>query len=176
MTSIWLQLEESQDRALQAVIDRMAEANDTVSFRPHLTVCGVPGDIAVLDNAAAYIRDCALLPLKVAKTAVAGALITPFRAVFIEVENSPALREFRERLREIVGAPGLVPPHISLLYTLDRISQAPRSDFDEPRLVSIAAKCTDAIPNTHFTLDRPVVNSSGGGEINVRGWKVIRSF
>jgi hypothetical protein len=30
------------------------------------------------------------------------------------------LREFRERLRDIVGAPQLIPPHISLLYTLDR--------------------------------------------------------
>ena len=42
------------------------------------------------------------MPLTVAKTAVTGAVITPFRAVFIEVENSPGLREFRETLRDII--------------------------------------------------------------------------
>src|SRR6266480_1311788 len=102
---------------LRGIIDRLSEAHGTVTFRPHLTVCGVPGDLGVLDAASAYVKACGLLPLKVAKMAVTGAVITPFRAVFIEVENSPALQEFRERLREIVGAPALVPPHISLLYT-----------------------------------------------------------
>ena len=105
-----------------------------MAFAPHLTVCGVPGDLAVLDAAAAYVRECGLLPLRVAKAAVTGAVTTPFRAVFIEVKNSPELREFRERLRDIVGAPQLIPPHISLLYTLDRNSQAPRPDFDDERL------------------------------------------
>ena len=70
------------------------------------------------------------MPLTVAKTAVTGAVITPFRAVFIEIENSPSLREFRERLRGIVGARALIPPHISLLYTLDRVSQGHRPDLD----------------------------------------------
>jgi hypothetical protein len=36
-----------------------------------------------------------------------------FRAVFIEVENSAELREFRERLRDIISALSLIPPHIS---------------------------------------------------------------
>jgi hypothetical protein len=36
-----------------------------------------------------------------------------FRAVFIEVENSAELREFRERLRDIISALPLIPPHIS---------------------------------------------------------------
>ena len=91
-------------------------------------MCNVPGDLAALDAAAAYIKECGLLPLTVAKTAVTGAVITPFRAVFIEVANSPGLREFRERLRDIVGAPALIPPHISLFYTLDRVSQGHRPD------------------------------------------------
>ena len=30
----------------------------------HLTLCGVPGDLAVLAAAAAYVRECGLLPLK----------------------------------------------------------------------------------------------------------------
>jgi hypothetical protein len=33
-------------------------------------VCGVPGDLAVLDAAAAYVRECGLLPLRVAKAAM----------------------------------------------------------------------------------------------------------
>jgi hypothetical protein len=176
MTSIWLQPQGPQEQALQSLIDRMAGEHRTVSFRPHLTVCGVPGDHNVLDAAAAYIKECGLLPLTVAKTVVTGAVITPFRAVFIEVENSPDLREFRERLRDIVGAPVLIPPHISLLYTLDRDNQAPRPDIDAAMLAAIAARCAEAITDTHFTLGRPLVNSAGGSQTDVRSWKVVRAL
>jgi hypothetical protein len=176
MTSIWLRPEERQEQRLQELIDLLAEEHGTVAFAPHLTVCGVPGDLAVLDAAATDVRECGLLPLRVAKIAVTGAVITPFRAVFIEVENGPELREFRERLRDIVGAPPLIPPHISLLYTLDRNSQAPRPDFDAERLKAIAARCAEEIPDRQFTLSRPVVNSAGGGEHDVRSWNVIRSL
>jgi len=121
------------------------------------------------------VTECGLLPLRVAKIAVTGAVVTPFRAVFIEVENGAELREFRQRLHDIVGAPPLIPPHISLLYTLDGCSQAPRPDFDAERLKAIAAKCAEAIDDADFTLGRPVVNSAGGG-YNVRSWKLIRSL
>jgi hypothetical protein len=173
MTSIWLRPQDDQEQALQSLIDRIAGEHGTVPFAPHLTVCGVP-DLAVLDAAAAYVKRCGLLPLRVAKIAVTGAVITPFRAVFIEVENSPELREFRERLRGITGAAPLIPPHISLLYMLDRISQGPRTDFDAERLKGIAACCAAEIRDTHVTLARPVVNNTGGGETNVRGWRVLR--
>ena len=176
MTSIWLRPEGRQEQQLQALIDRFAEENGTVAFAPHLTVCGVPGDLGVLDAAAAYVRECGLLPIKIAKAAITGAVITPFRAVFIEVENSPELREFRERLRDITGARQLIPPHISLLYTLDRQSQMPRADFDAEKLKAIAARCADEIRDTHFTLDRPVVNSAGGGENDVRSWRAIQEL
>jgi len=176
MTSIWLRPQGDQEQMLQNLIDRMAEEYRTVSFQPHLTVCGVPGDPAVLDAAAAYVRECGLLPLTVAKTAVTGAVITPFRAVFIEVENSPGLREFRERLRDILGARPLIPPHISLLYTLDRDSQAPRPDLDAATLAAIAGRCADAIKDTEFTLARPVVNSAGSAQTDVRSWKVVREL
>jgi len=176
MTSIWLRPQGRQEHALQSLIDRLASEHQTVSFRPHLTVCSVSGDLAVLDAAAAYIGECRLLPLTVAKTAVTGAVITPFRAVFIEVENSPGLREFRERLRDIVGAPPLIPPHISLLYTLDRVSQRHRPDLDAEMLMAIAARCAVAIEDTDFTLARPVVNSTGGAETDVRSWKVTRKL
>jgi len=100
----------------------------------------------------------------------------PVRAVFIEVEDSSGLREFRERLRDILGARPLIPPHISLLYTLDRDSQAPRPDLDAATLAAIAARCADAIKDTEFTLARPVVNSTGGSQTNVRSWKVVREL
>jgi hypothetical protein len=176
MTSIWLQPQGRQEQALQGLIDHLADEYRTVRFRPHLTVCGVPGDLAVLDAAAGYVKECPLLPLTVAKTAVTGAVITPFRAVFIEVDDSLALREFRERLRDIVGAPALIPPHISLLYTLDRDSQAPRPDLDAATLKAIAARCAEAITDTHFTLGRPVVNSVGGSQTDIRSWKVVREL
>src|ERR1700720_7245 len=156
MTSIWLLPEGRQEQRLQELINRLAEEHATVAFAPHLTVCGVPGDRAVLDAAAAYVRECGLLPLRVAKAAVTGAVTTPFRAVFIEVKNSPELPEFRERLRDIVG--------------VDRNSQALRPDFEDERLKAIAAGCAEAIDDAHFTLGRPVVNSAGGGEHDVRGW------
>jgi hypothetical protein len=95
MTSIWLRPEGRQEQRLQELINRLAEEHGAVKFAPHLTVCGVPGDLAVLDAAAFYVRRCGLLPLRVAKSAITGAVITPFRAVFIEVENSAELREFR---------------------------------------------------------------------------------
>ena len=85
------------------------------------------------------------------------------------------MREFRERLRDILNAPPLIPPHISLLYTLHRNSQAPRSDFDAERLKAIAAGCAAAIDDAYFTLGRQVVNSAGG-EHDVRSWNVIRSL
>jgi len=172
MTSIWLRPEGRQEQRLQDLINRLAEEHGTVNFALHLTVCGVPVDRAVLDAAAAYVRECGLLPLRVAKTAITGAVITPFRAVFIEVENSAELREFRERLRDIVSAPRLIPPHISLLYTLDGNSP----DLDAERLKAIATGCAEAIDDAHFTLGRPVVNSAGGGEHDVRSWNVIRSL
>ena len=176
MPSIWLQPQGSQEQALQNLIDRLADEHGTVSFRPHLTVCNVPVEVAVLDAAAAYIKECGILPLTVAKTAVTGAVITPFRAVFIEVENSPELREFRQRLRDITGAPALIPPHISLFYTLDRISEEHRPDLDAAVLARIASRCAEAIADKHFTLARPMVNSSGGSYKGVRDWHALRTL
>jgi hypothetical protein len=43
-------------------------------------------------------------------------------------------------------------------------------------LTAIAARCAEAIEDTDFTLARPVVNSSGGAETDVRGWKVVREL
>jgi 2'-5' RNA ligase len=176
MTSIWLRPVGRQEKELRRLINRLASEYHTVSFRPHLTVCTVSGDLTALDAAAGYIKQCGLLPMKVAKTAVTGAVITPFRAVFIEVENSPALRQFRERLREIVRAPALIPPHISLLYTLDRVYQSHRPDLDAEVLTAIATRCAEEIKDAEITLSRPLVNGTGATEQDVRNWRVIRSL
>jgi hypothetical protein len=177
MTSIWLRPEPFQEHALESLIRSVAAEQGTVPFAPHLTVCGAPGNPATLDAATAYVKECGLVPLRVAKTAVTGAVITPFRAVFIEVENTPQLRQFRERLREILGAAPLIPPHISLLYTLDGATQGPRPDLDVGRLTAIAARCAAAIPDMHFLLGRPIVHSSGGsGNADLRSWQIMREL
>jgi hypothetical protein len=56
MTSIWLRPEGRQEQRLQELINRLAEEHGTVTFAPHLTVCGVPGDLTVLDAAAGAVR------------------------------------------------------------------------------------------------------------------------
>jgi len=48
----------------------LSRRNHNVSFSPHLTVCRASAEPALLDAAAAYIRECRLLPLKVAKAYV----------------------------------------------------------------------------------------------------------
>jgi hypothetical protein len=174
MPSIWLQPLARQQEALQSVIAELADEHRTVWFRPHLTVCQVAGDPTALDRAVEYVRACGLLPLKAVRTGVTGAVITPFRAVFIEIENSPELNEFRERLRDILSAPPLIPPHISLLYTLDKDSEEHRPDLDAAVLASTAARCANAIKDEHFTLGNPVVNSAGGSFKGVRNWTALR--
>lgn len=172
--SIWLQLCGRQERTPQRVIETIARAHDTVAFPTHLTVCGV-GDLTVVDAVVAYVRENARLPIRAAKAAVTSA-ISPFRAVFIEVENSRQLSDFRERLREIAGAPEVDPPHISLFHTLDHHTQRPRPGLDAARLAAIACDCAARIGDAGFTLARPVVVSSDGEWTNVRSWKVIRAL
>jgi hypothetical protein len=173
--AIWLRVSGRQEQALQRVIDTTARAHGTVAFPPHLTVCGIP-DLAVVDAVGAYVRESALLPIRVAKAGVTAAMITPFRAVFIEVENSRQLSDFRERLREIAGAPEFDPPHISLLYTLDHRTQRPRLDLDAVKLAAIACQSAAQIGDAGFTLARPVIVGCDGEWINVRSWKVIRAL
>jgi len=43
-------------------------------------------------------------------------------------------------------------------------------------LAKSAARCAAAIEDMDFTLARPVVNSSGGAQTDVRNWKVLRSL
>jgi hypothetical protein len=172
--SIWLLPQAAQEQALQAVIDGLADQHGTVRFQAHLTVCGSLCNIAALDAASAYVGQSGSLPLTVTVTGVASGAESPFRAVFIEVENSRGLRDFRETLRSMTGAGELHPPHISLLYTLDRDTQRPMPQLDAARLRAIAEDCSVRIPRGELILDRAVVKTSEHRWENVESWAIAR--
>jgi hypothetical protein len=94
--------------------------------------------------------------------------------VFVEIENSPALRDFRETLRDLTGAGGLHPPHVSLLYTLDRNTQQPMPQLDAARLHAIAKDCNTRIPAGELILDRTAVKTAEDHWENVRSWALAR--
>jgi 2'-5' RNA ligase len=174
--SIWLLPQTAQEQALQAVIDALAEQCGTVRFQPHLTVCSALQNTATFDAASAYVRRSGLLPFTATITGVGSGSESPFRAVFAEIENSPALQEFRETLRNLTGAGELHPPHISLLYTLDRNTQRPMPQFDATRLGAIAAECNVRVPRGELVLNRAVVKTTEDGWANVRSWAVLRTL
>ena len=170
--SIWLLPQAAQGKALQAVIDGLADEHGTVRFQPHLTACGSLRNVAALDAASAYVRQIALLPLTATITGVACGAESPFRAVFAELENSHGLREFREALRDITEAGELHPPHISLLYTLDRNTQQPMPQLDATRLRAIAKDCNTRMPRGELILDRAVVKTAQDRWENVGSWAI----
>ena len=172
--SIWLLPQEAQEQALQAVIDNLADQHGTVRFQSHLTVCGSLRNIDALDAASAYVRQSGSLPLTATITAVASGAESPFRAVFIEIENSPALRDFRETLRDLTGAGELHPPHVSLLYTLDRHTQQSMPQLDAARLRVIAEDCNTRVPAGELILDRAAVKTAEDRWEYVRSWALAR--
>ena len=174
--SIWLLPQTAHEQALQAVIDALAEQYGTVQFQPHLTVCSALQNTAALDAASAYVRRSGLLPFTATITMVGSGSESPFRAVFAEIENSPALQEFRDTLRDLTGAGELHPPHISLLYTLDRSTQQPMPQLDAARLGAIAQECNARVPRGELILDRAVVKSTEDGWENVRSWTLLRTL
>jgi hypothetical protein len=95
-------------------------------------------------------------------------------AVVVDVEDTPNLSDFREGLRQIVNAPVPPRPHISLLYSVDETGQQPRWSLDESRLKDIAKECTQCVPQTEFTLARPIVVSPDRNWQNVKSWRVVR--
>jgi hypothetical protein len=172
--SIWLLPQAAQEQALRAVIDGLADQHGTVRFQPHLTVCGSLRNIAALDAASVYIRQSGTLALSTAITGVASGAESPFRAVFAEVENTRSLQDFREILRNMTDAGELHPPHISLLYTLDRNTQQPMPQLDAARLRAIAEDCSTRIPRGELILDRAVVKTAEDRWENVTSWAVAR--
>ena len=170
--AIWLQPFGNQKRKLQQVIDALGAKNGTVPFAPHLTVCGA--DNLDAEWAADYVSRCRSLPFAPRKTEISYSTTTPFKAVVIEVENTPELAAFRETLRRIAGAPEFEPPHISLLYTLDERAERTSWAADTTKLSAIAAECAALIEDDAFTLGDPVVVAPDGDWINIRSWKILR--
>ena len=170
--SIWLQPFGDQQRQLQQVIDALAARHGTVPFAPHLTVCGA--DNLDAERAAEYVGRCQLLPFTPRKTGISYSTTTPFKAVVIEVENTPELAAFRETLRRIAGAPEFEPPHISLLYTIDERAKRTTWSTDAAKLSAIAAECAALITDDAFTLGDPVVVAPDGDWSNIQSWKILR--
>jgi 2'-5' RNA ligase len=175
LASIWLQLSDQQEAALRALIEGLAGAHGTVPFQPHLTVCS-PQSAASWDAAAEYVRRSAVLPLRVAKKRISFSTTAPMRAVVIEVEDTPALRTFRQDLRRVTGAVEPPPPHISLLYSVDEIGRQPSWSSDEATLKSIAEECARRVDASEFVLDHPVIVAPDGDWANVRSWRVVRTL
>jgi hypothetical protein len=172
--SIWLLPQAAQENALHAVIDGLADRHGTVRFQPHLTVCGSLRNISALDAASAYVRRTGLLPLTTTIAGIGSGSESPFRAVFVEIESNPALQEFREALRDMTAAGELHPPHISLLYTLDRNTQQPMPQLDAMRLRAVAQECDALVPRGELILDRAVVKTAADRWENVRSWSIAR--
>jgi hypothetical protein len=177
VASIWLQLGGKERQLLRNLIAALAAEHSTMPFEPHLTVCTIAEPTPAKENAAAdYIVNSRVLPLKVRKATILVSTVVPFRAVVIDVENSPTLREFREKLRDLTGANKLVPPHISLLYTIDAHEQRTSWSSNEKRLQAIAADCEAWLSATQFLLERPVLVAPDGDWTRIRSWKTVRRF
>lgn len=172
--SIWLLLQAPQENALQALIDDLADRHGTVRFQPHLTVCGSLRNIVALDAASAYVNRSGFLPLTATAAGIGSGSESPFRAVFVEIENNPALQEFREALRDMTAAGELHPPHISLLYTLGRNTQQPITQLSATRLRAVAQECDALVPRGELILDRAVVKTAADRWENVRSWSIAR--
>jgi hypothetical protein len=172
--SIWLQLSGEADRVLRRTIAALASQHGTVPFQPHLTVCGIPpGDTAIANAAAHYVKRSGGLPLRVGKTGISYSITAPFRAVVIDLENSPELYSLRSGLRQITGAPEPEPPHISLLYTIGEHQNPVVWAADEARLRGVAQSCEAQIEATEFVLDKPIVVAPESEWTNIRSWKIV---
>ena len=161
-----------QESTLHAVITRLARRHGTHDFVPHLTVCGPTLGAASLGAASVYARTSALLPLRVRSEGITHGVGNPFEAVFIRIANSPELRQFREDLRRITGAPELRPPHVSLFYGV----RHPQTivTFDAAALEPIARECRAELVESEYILGRPAFARPGetGTWLSVSEWRV----
>ena len=177
LASIWLQPTGDARERLKALIAALATRHGTVPFEPHLTVCGTRELTRDQSDAAAdYVRRCGLLPITMRRLAISHSTTTPFKAVIIDVENTPALGDFRETLRRITGAGEPEPPHISLLYTLDERGERTPWAADATRLSAIAAYGAARVAEASFVLDKPVIVTPEGDWTNIRSWKIVRKL
>jgi hypothetical protein len=176
LAAIWLRLSGEQEASLRALIERLAVAHGTVPFQPHLTVCS-PQSETSLDAAAEYVRRCEVLPLRGEKKRISFSTTAPMRAVTIDVEDTPDLRNFREDLRQITGAVEPPPPHISLLYAVNEAGRQPSWPSDEnTSLRRIAEECGRLLEEREFVLDRPIIVAPDGAWTNIKSWRVVRTL
>jgi 2'-5' RNA ligase len=173
LASIWLRLANEQEASLGALIERLALAQGTASFQPHLAVCSAQSE-ASWDAATEYVRKGTVLPLRVGRKLISFSTTEPMRAVVIDVENTPDLNMFREDLRRITGAAEPPPPHISLLYAVNEAGQQPSWSSNERTLKSIAEECERYLDEREFVLDRPVIVAPDRAWINIKSWRVVR--
>ena len=177
LASIWLRPTGEARERLKALIASLAAEHETAPFDPHLTVCGTRGFSAAQSDAAAdYVRCCGLLPLSVRKLGISYSATTPFKAVIIDVENTPQLRKFREELRRITGAAEPEPPHISLLYTIDERTGRTTWAADTTKLSSIAAAAEARVEDAEFVLGDPVIVTPEGDWANIKSWRIVRQL
>ncbi|HEX2646676.1 MAG TPA: hypothetical protein VHO95_05585 [Candidatus Dormibacteraeota bacterium] len=177
LASVWLQLQEPQHGIVRELIASLAAEHATVPFQPHLTVCGGADlDPARWDAAAEYVRRSAPLPLSVKQIGISTSPEVSFRAVIIDVENTPEMRAFRDEIARICGAAIIAQPHISLLYTIDERGQRVNWAADAAKLSAIAADATERLAATEFVLDDPVVVAPERQWANIRSWKVVKSL
>jgi hypothetical protein len=173
--SIWLRLNDEQEASLRALIERLASAHGTVPFQPHLTVCS-PQSAASWDAAAEYVSRSRALPLHVRKRCISFSTSAPMMAVVIEVEDTLDLRKFRDDLRRITGAVAPPPPHISLLYAVDKTYCQPSWSSAESSLKSIAEDCAGRVEASEFVLDHPVIVAPDGEWSNIKSWRAVRTL
>ena len=173
--SIWLRLSDEQEGSLKELIERLANAHGTVPFQPHLTVCS-PQSEASWDAAAEYVRHSTALPLRVRKKRISFSTVAPMMAVVMYVEDAPDLLGFRQDLRRLTGAVEPPPPHISLLYGVDRTARQPSWSSDKGALSRIAEECVRQVDGSEFVLDRPVIVAPDGEWTNVKSWRVVRAL
>jgi 2'-5' RNA ligase len=175
VASIWLKLSDEQEAALRSLIERLAGAHGTVPFQPHLTVCS-PQSEASWDAAAEYVRGSEALPLRVGKKRISFSTTAPMRAVVIDVDDTPDLRTFRADLRRITDAAEPPPPHISLLYAVNKAGRQPGWSSDESTLKSIADECAHRVAASEFVLDGPVIVAPDGEWTNIKSWREVRTL
>jgi 2'-5' RNA ligase len=162
---------------LQSLIASLAARHGTARFQPHLTVCSARElDPAKSDAAADYVSRSGLLPLAVRKAGISYSTTTPFRAVLIDVENTPELGSFREALRRITDAAAPESPHISLLYTMDEHGRRRGWWSSETSIRTIAEECAGRMAATEFVLDHPVIVAPDGDWTNIKSWRVVRKL
>jgi len=175
LASIWLQPVAEHREQLRELIAALAAEHGTVPFEPHLTVCGGADlDPARWDGAADWLRHHRPLPIRARRTGISYSTEVSFRAMVIDVENTPDMRSFRDEISRRTGAAIIAAPHISLLYSLDERGQRVGWAADEVRLRAIAAECTARLAATEFSLDDPVVVAPDGEWANVGSWRVVR--